>query len=171
MSFFTKSPPCYYNRRCLPTAFCIEMWRRQNVFIYLCSRPLSLGLIAVGWNWCWMEGQAATGRRNVLGGLIWKHQTAVRGSGMSGGERGRRHGCNAQTYTQVHAFKWTHTWQSSWNRQHPSFSCLCNFTLFPPISHCFLLSSSTYCPVSISANFGWNKSNNGTDTEIAAFKA
>ncbi|KAM7374892.1 hypothetical protein PAMP_007526 [Pampus punctatissimus] len=46
----------------------------------------------------------ATGRRDVLGGLIWEHQAAVTGSGMSGGERGNnvgptaasvgRRGCN-----------------------------------------------------------------------------
>lgn len=60
---------------------------------------LSAGLIAVGLYWCWMEGSATTGRRNVLGGLIWERQAAVTGSGMSGGERGSRLGCNAQTHT------------------------------------------------------------------------
>lgn len=56
-----------------------------------------------------------TGRRNVLEGLIWKRQAAVMGSGMSGGERGSRQGCNAQTHThivrcaQVHTFEPAHT--------------------------------------------------------------
>lgn len=51
-------------------------------------------MIILGWNESWMQSSASTGRGNVLENLIWKHQAAVAGSGMSGQEKGRGRGCD-----------------------------------------------------------------------------
>lgn len=55
--------------------------KRAYLFIWpLSERLIAAGGIGAGWS------AEATGRSNVLGGLIWTQQAAVMGSGMSGGE-------------------------------------------------------------------------------------
>lgn len=46
-------------------------------------------------------GESDDRKEECTGGLIWELQAVVTGSGMSGGERGSRLGCNAQTHTCI----------------------------------------------------------------------
>lgn len=103
---------------------------------------------------------------------------------MSGGERGSRLECNAQTHTYSQTCTNTHIQESthkhiaflpnrqcSRDRQLPSFSCLCDFSFISSLSLFFFLFALSCFPRSLSGGFSKNKWNGGQRGKLLYYNA